>query len=66
MYVSNGGQGAALTVYVETMAPDGWMVQASPEKVNSIKAGGSQTFTLSIQPPGNIVASDYEVSAKVR
>ncbi|MDI6897235.1 NEW3 domain-containing protein [Methanocella conradii] len=67
LYVSNGGQGAALTnVYVETTAPEGWMVQASPEKVNSIKAGGSQVFTLSIQPPGNIVASDYEVIAKVK
>jgi uncharacterized membrane protein len=67
VYVSNNGQGTALTnVYVDTTAPEGWIVQSSPEKVNSIKAGGSQVFTLTIQPPGNIVASDYEVSAKIK
>lgn len=67
LYVSNTGRGAALTnVYVEATAPEGWVVQASPEKASSIKAGGSQVFTLSVRPPGSIVASDYEVSAKVR
>jgi uncharacterized membrane protein len=67
LYVANNGQGAALTnVHVNATAPDGWLVKASPEMANSIKAGGTQTFTLAVQPPGNIVASDYEVAAVVR
>lgn len=67
LYVSNSGQGTALTnVYVDTEAPDGWIIQSSPNRTNSIKPGGSQTFTLTVTPPGNIVASDYEVNAKVR
>jgi uncharacterized membrane protein len=65
VYVSNSGQGAALTnVYLETKAPDGWLIQSSPNRTNSIKAGETQAFTLTIQPPGNIVASDYEVNVK--
>ncbi len=67
LYVSNDGQGTALTnVYVETKAPDGWIVQVAPNQTNSIKAGDTQTFTLSVQPPGNIVASDYELNAVVK
>ena len=67
VYVRNTGQGAALTnVYLETTAPEGWLIQSSPNRTNSIKAGESQAFTLSVQPPGNIVASDYEVNVKVK
>lgn len=67
VYVSNTGQGSALTnVYLETTAPEGWLIQSSPNRTNSIKAGESQAFTLTVQPPGNIVASDYEVNVKVK
>ena len=67
VYVSNTGQGSALTnVYLETTAPEGWLIQTSPNRTNSIKAGESQAFTLAVQPPGNIVASDYEVNVKVK
>jgi uncharacterized membrane protein len=67
VYVSNTGQGSALTnVYLETTAPEGWLIQTSPNRTNSIKAGESQAFTLAVQPPGNIVASDYEVNVKAK
>jgi len=67
IYVSNTGKGAALTnVQVESQAPTGWIVTVSPEKVNSIQAGGSQKFSVKIEPPGNIVASDYGVTLKVK
>ncbi len=67
VYVRNTGQGSALTnVYLETTAPEGWLIQTSPNRTNSIRAGETQAFTLSVQPPGNIVASDYEVSVKVK
>jgi uncharacterized membrane protein len=67
VYVSNTGQGSALTnVYLETTAPEGWLIQTSPNMTNSIKAGESQMFTMAVQPPGNIVASDYEVNVKVK
>jgi uncharacterized membrane protein len=67
LYVSNTGQGSALTnVYLDTKAPEGWLIQVSPNRTNSIKAGESQTFTMTVQSPGNIVASDYEVNVVVK
>ncbi|CAJ36155.1 COG1470 family protein [Methanocella arvoryzae] len=67
VYVSNTGKGAALTnVMIETQAPSGWYVTVTPEKANSIQAGGSQKFHVKIDPPGNIVASDYGVTLKVK
>lgn len=67
VYVTNYGQGAALTnVYPDIDAPDGWIVSSSPEIVNSIKAGETHKFTVNVQPPGNIVASDYEVDITMK
>jgi uncharacterized membrane protein len=67
VYVSNTGQGAALTnVYTDVTASDGWQIQSSPNRTNSIKAGETQAFTIAIQPPGNIVASDYSVTVNVK
>ena len=62
VYVRNTGNGAALTnVYLDTQAPDGWTVQVTPNRTNSITAGNSGTFQVKITPPGNIVASIYDV-----
>jgi uncharacterized membrane protein len=66
VYVTNNGRGSALTnVKPEITAPTGWVVSSSPETATSIKAGETQTFVVSVQPPGNIVASDYSVNIKV-
>ncbi len=65
--VNNNGKGAALTnVLVESQAPTGWIVTTTPEKASSVQAGSSQKFHVKIQPPGNIVASDYGVTLKVK
>jgi uncharacterized membrane protein len=66
VYVTNSGTGGALTnVYPEISAPSGWVVSSSPATVNSIKAGDTQKFVISVQPPSNIAASDYDVSVTV-
>ncbi|HEY3274592.1 MAG TPA: NEW3 domain-containing protein [Methanocella sp.] len=67
LYVGNNGRGAALTnVQVETTAPSGWIVTVSPNQTSGIAAGTSSKITLKVQPPGNIVASEYPLSAKVK
>jgi uncharacterized membrane protein len=67
VYVTNDGQGDALTnVYPDVSAPTGWTVNTSPASVNSIKTGETQVFTISVQPPANIVASDYDVKVTVK
>jgi uncharacterized membrane protein len=67
VYVTNDGKGAALTnVYPDVSAPTGWTVTSSPSQVNSLKAGETQMFTVSVQPPANIVASEYDVTVAVK
>jgi uncharacterized membrane protein len=67
IYVTNDGQGDALTnVYPDVSAPSGWTVNATPSMINSIKAGETQVFTVTVQPPGNIVASDYDVKVTMK
>lgn len=67
VYVTNSGTGSALTnVYPEVTAPSGWVVSSSPESASTIKSGETQTFVISVQPPGNIVASDYDVSVNIK
>ncbi len=66
-YVTNTGQGVALTnVNLNATAPQGWIVSVSPNGVSNIKAGDTQAFTVTVQSPGNIVASDYEVNLKAQ
>ncbi|WP_424358220.1 NEW3 domain-containing protein [Methanocella sp. MCL-LM] len=67
VYATNNGQGSALTnVYPSVEAPTGWTVSTSPESVSSIKAGEMQVFKVTVQPPANIVASDYDVKVTVK
>lgn len=67
VYVTNSGQGDALAnVYPDISAPTGWTVNTTPSMVNSIKAGETQVFTVSVVPPANIVASDYDVKINMK
>jgi uncharacterized membrane protein len=67
LYVNNAGRGVALTnVLADVTAPSGWITTVSPNQTASIAAGSSGTIRVKVQPPGNIVASDYPVSIKVK
>lgn len=67
VYVTNSGSGTALTnVYPAIEAPSGWTYATSPESVTTIKAGESQVFTVTVQPPANIQASDYDVKVTMK
>ena len=66
IYVTNSGNGGALTnVYPSVTAPSGWIVSSSPNSTNSISAGSTQTYEITVQSPGDIVASDYDVDVNV-
>lgn len=67
VYVKNSGRGAALTgVYLETKAPEGWVITVSPNRTNTIKAGETQVFRVKVLSPGSIVASDYKISVTAK
>jgi uncharacterized membrane protein len=40
-------------------------VSSSPNSTNSISAGSTQTYEITVQSPGDIVASDYDVDVNV-
>ncbi len=67
VYVQNTGSGGALTnVYLDVQAPEGWTVQVTPNRTNSIAAGNPAPFRVKVTPPGNIVASDYGITIKAK
>ena len=61
IYVTNTGTATLTNVYASVTAPSGWVVTSSPNSTSTLQAGKTQTFYLSVQSPGNIVASDYSV-----
>ena len=61
IYVTNTGTATLTNVYASVTAPSNWVVTSSPNSSSTLQAGKTQTFYLSVQSPGNIVASDYSV-----
>jgi uncharacterized membrane protein len=62
----NGGTAGALTnVEVSVTAPTGWTADIEPETIAGIQPGATETVTLHVVPPGNIVASEYKISVDV-
>jgi uncharacterized membrane protein len=61
IYVTNTGTATLTNVYASVSAPSSWVVTSSPNSTATLQAGKTQIFYLSVQSPGNIVASDYSV-----
>jgi uncharacterized membrane protein len=66
IYVTNTGTATLTNVYPSVSAPSNWIVSSSPNSTGTLKSGETQTFYLSVQSPGNIVASDYSVVVTVK
>ena len=66
IYVTNTGTATLTNVYASVSAPSGWVVTSAPNSTSTLLAGKTQTFYLSVQSPGNIVASDYSVVVTVK
>jgi uncharacterized membrane protein len=65
--LTNAGNAGTLTnVRAVVSAPEGWNAQIEPETIAGINPGESATVKLRIVPPGNIVASEYKISVKVK
>jgi uncharacterized membrane protein len=64
---SNIGKGGTITtIKPEISAPEGWTATIYPKEVASLKPGESETFTMTITPPGDITPSDYKVTVKLK
>ena len=64
---SNIGKGGTITnIRPAITAPEGWTATIHPKEVSSLKPGESEKFGVSITPPGDITASDYKVTVKLK
>jgi len=67
MTVSNAGTGGALTnIAVNMSAPQGWRVTVDPASVASLEPGERATVQVTVIPPADIVAGEYQVVALVK
>ena len=62
--VTNTGESAVTSLRLDTAAPDGWEVSSTPLQVQSLAAGESTTFTLTLKSAADATAGDYMASVK--
>ncbi|MFC1971928.1 NEW3 domain-containing protein [Chloroflexota bacterium] len=44
--------------------PEGWIIEYSPEEVNTLAAGKSQEININIKPPAKTISGDYAISIR--
>jgi uncharacterized membrane protein len=62
--VANGGSAAIDNITFSSSKPSGWTINFTPDKIDSLDAGGSQTIEVNIKPPPKTIAGDYEISLR--
>ena len=60
--VTNEGQTAITTLYVEADVPNDWEATISPTQVDTLSPRSSTTFTVTVEIPSDAEAGDYLVS----
>ena len=60
----NLGTAAVDSIKFSSDKPQGWTVEFSPDKVDSLQALDSQTIDVNIKPPPETIAGDYSVTLK--
>jgi len=59
--VANTGTAAIDNITFSSYKPTGWTVEFTPEKIDSLAAGGGKTIDVNIKPGAKAIAGDYEV-----
>jgi len=62
--VTNQGQTAITTLYLEATVPSGWEATVSPTQVDTLSPRSSTTFTVVLNTPSDTEAGDYLVNMK--
>ena len=57
--MNNTGSAPIDNITLSVQKPTGWAVLLSPEKIDSLAAGTSQTIDVNIKPPSKTIAGDY-------
>lgn len=62
--VQNIGYSPANDISFSSDKPENWTITFSPNKIDTLTAGNSQTVEVSIKPPPKTIAGDYLVTLK--
>jgi uncharacterized membrane protein len=60
--VENNGSAPIDNITFSSDKPTGWTVEFTPDKIDSLSAGSSQTIDVNIKPPSKTIAGDYEIT----
>jgi len=60
--VGNGGSAAIDNITFSSSKPSGWTINFTPDKIDSLDAGGSKTIDVNIKPPPKTIAGDYQIT----
>jgi len=61
LLVENTGSGTIENITFSSNKPKEWTTEFSPQKIDSLAGGGSQTVEVNIKPGAKAIAGDYEV-----
>jgi len=62
--VQNLGTAAIENIKFSSVKPNGWTIEYSPDKIESLPAFDFQTIDLNIKPPPETIAGDYEITIR--
>ncbi len=62
--VTNQGQTAVTTLYLESTLPDDWEATVTPTQVNSLEPRDSVSFTIEVELPSDTEAGDYLITTQ--
>ena len=62
--VQNLGTADIENIKLSSVKPNGWTIEYSPDKVESLPAFDFQTVDLNIKPPPETIAGDYEITIR--
>ena len=62
--VGNLGTAAVDNIKFSSTKPEGWTIDFNPEKIDLLEAFDEQTIDVSIKPPTDTIAGDYQIKLR--
>jgi uncharacterized membrane protein len=60
--ITNDGSADINNITFSSSKPTGWAIELSPDKIDSLGSGNSQTVEVNIKPSAKAIAGDYQFS----
>lgn len=63
--IQNSGSAAIDDITFSSRKPEGWTIDFSPDKMDSLSVLDTQTIDVNIKPPSKTIAGDYSITLNV-